>query len=49
MVGGDDSEAGLVKKKKGKQNRQPVLVPALPQTTGIKRATTTITTTLCNN
>ena len=37
MVGGDDSETGLVTKKKGNKNRRPVSVPASPQTTGIKR------------
>ena len=30
MVGGDDSETGLVTKKKGNKNRRPVSVPASP-------------------
>ena len=32
--GGDGSKTGLVMKKKGNKNRQPVSVPASPRTTG---------------
>ena len=39
-VGGDDSETGLVTKKKGKQNGRPVSEPASLRTTGIKRRAT---------
>ena len=39
-IDGDSSKTGLVMKKKGNKNRQPVSVPASPRNTGKgKRAT----------